>query len=254
MKRKNLLLLVLATFSVCLFVSCGGDDGDAASEAKEAEKVIDTTPITMYPGDMHTIQGADTITSSNQFVALSSKNVVKAWHVGQASLLVNSKVTIPVTVLPKYNLYDGPICKWGCDMDYIRNNQKQGTRDEKTVSGKYVISYTNAGAASGLAYTFENGKLASILAAVSTKYVSQLTDFLLERYYLVPGYEGEKNYFMGTDNTDINAATTVVYMEVYNADVFAIVYAPIDKLKNLTRSGDTDKLAEEAKKLIKEFK
>ena len=255
MKKINLLLLALATFSVCLFVSCGGsDEDDGTSGTETPEKIIDTKPITMYVGKEHTIQGADTINSSNPFVAYGTKNVVHAWHVGEASLLVNGKATVPVTVLPKYTLYDGPICNWGCDVNYIKENQKQGTLEEKTVSGQYVCGYKDAGAASLLTYNFVDGKLKTILALVSTKYTTDYAKFLAERYYMFPEYEGKKYYFIGADNTDVDIATTVVYTEVYSVDYLLTAYMSMNEYKSSTRSSNIEQLMEEAKNLINEIK
>ena len=98
--KKTFRLLGVAILAVMSFgiTSCGGDDDD------EKDDGIDTTPITLIAGKDKTIQGADTISSSNKFVAYATKNTVHGWHVGEAALKVNGKKTISITVLPQYYL------------------------------------------------------------------------------------------------------------------------------------------------------
>ena len=96
-QKKNFYVVTIIMVGVlCLnIISCSSD--------KEEDVVIDTTPIMLYSGNDKTIQGAETITSSNEFVAYSKGNVIHGDHVGEASLLVNGKYTISVNVLPNLN-------------------------------------------------------------------------------------------------------------------------------------------------------
>ena len=98
----------------------------ACSSSDDTEEGgIDTTPITLLAGKDKIIQGADTISSSNEFVAYGKKNTLYGWHVGETTINVNGKKTISVTVMPKNNLYDDPICEWGCSMDYVKSHQNK---------------------------------------------------------------------------------------------------------------------------------
>lgn len=235
-QKKNFYVVTIIMVGVlCLnIISCSSD--------KEEDVVIDTTPIMLYSGNDKTIQGAETITSSNEFVAYSKGNVIHGDHVGEASLLVNGKYTISVNVLPKYTLYNDPICEWGCSKDYVKQRQKQGTlikSDEKN------LGYENAGAATLLAYQFENGKLKSVAAIVSTTYASRYTDYLLERFMIVPYYEGENTYFVGIDGINVESSKTFVVMQVYNISYLATLYVPISEYNNRTRSMAYNNLEEE---------
>lgn len=248
MKKKNLILLfammMAATFCVG-FASCGGSDDDE-------DDGVDTTPISLVAGKDKTIQGADTITTSNKFVAYATKNVVYASHVGEAALVVNGKKTIPIKVLPAYHLYDDPVCKWGCDVNYVKNNQKQGTISSKSTSE--MVVYEDAGAASFLIYRFKNSKLESVAALVSTNHTSQYASYLAERYLMLPYYQGKDTYFIGADNIDLESASTVVMMEVYNVEYLMTAYMPAkDYSSRSNRSvGNGDDLREIAKSLMSE--
>ena len=202
------------------FVSCGGDD-------EEVDDAVDTTPITLIAGNDKVITGADTISTSNRFVAYGTKNTVHAWHVGEATLLVNGKKSIKITVDPLYYLYDDPICKWGCSMDYVKQNQKQGKINSKSNS-KYLI-YDNAGGATLVAYAFEDGKLSAVMTYVSTNHTSTLGSYLAERFILLPVYEGDKTRYAGTDGSiDDGSAKTYILMELYDVNTWTVYYTNIN--------------------------
>jgi hypothetical protein len=231
--KKNyfyLLGIALVTMLSVSFVSCGKD------KEEDKDDMIDTTPISLAVGSEKIITGADTIVSSNRFVAYGTKNTVKAYHVGETSLLVNGKKTISISVYSTNYLYDNPVCEWGCSMDYVKSHQKQGTYSSKSTN-EYLL-YENAGGASGLAYSFENGALVAVLAFVSTNHTSTLGTYLAERYLMLPIYQGEKTYFAGIDAIDTDNAKTLVYMDVYNTKFWSVLYMKYDK--NSTRSSIDD--------------
>jgi hypothetical protein len=245
-KMKNnyfyLISFALVTMLSFCFVSCGDDDDEGDG--------VDTTPITLTAGKDKIITGADTISSSNKFVAYGTKNTVHAWHVGETTLLVNGRKTISINVLPEYHLYDDPVCNWGCDMNYVKNNQKQGTISSKSTNT--ILAYEDAGAASLLAYNFENGKLKGVVAVVSTKYTSQYASYLSERFLMLPYYKGEDSYFVGADNIKLADAKTVVLMQVYNVNQLTTMYMPVSDY--ITRSCQSSSDIEgRAKKLLKDF-
>ncbi|MBR6120825.1 MAG: hypothetical protein IKQ05_00315 [Prevotella sp.] len=219
MKNKGFLMstqAVMMSLMLCGgFASCGNDDEDDS---------IDTKPISLYAGSEKDIQGADSIQSSNKFVAYGKGNVVHAFHVGETTLLVNGKKTISISVLPQYHLYDDPVCNWGCDIDYVKKNQKQGTFSNKSTDE--LIVYENAGAASVLAYKFKNNKLEAVMAVVSTNHSSEYASFLSERYLMLPYYEGADTYFVGADNLELTSANTVVMLQVYSATQLHTIYVP----------------------------
>jgi len=209
-------------------IACSSDDND--------DDGVDTTPITLYAGQEKVIQGADTITASNRFVAYGSKNTVYGWHIGETSLLVNGKKTIPITVLPERKLYDNPICEWGCSMDYVKTNQKQGSLSSKSTSE--ILGYEDAGGATLLAYQFENGKLKTVMAVVSTNHTTALGEYLRERYLMVSQYKGKDMYFAGIDGLDEVHAKTFVYLDMYNINYWAVLYGSVKDITTRSYSND----------------
>lgn len=229
-------LMLLAVFMSFGMIACGDDDDDADNEAG-----VDTNPISLIAGYEKTIQGADTISPSNEFVAYGKGGTVHAWHVGETELLVNGKKRIPIVVKPAYYLYNDPVLEWGCTIDHVKSLQKQGTLSSR--SNDKTLYYENAGAASVMAYTFENGKLKNVVAVVSTNHTSQYASFLAERYLMLPLYEGEETYFMGIDGLKMESAKTVVLLQVYSVKYLAAVYGPVSEQS--TRSSSLEDVARE---------
>lgn len=224
-------LMLMAVVGLGL-VACGSDgDGDK-------DDGVDTTPISLLAGKNKVIQGADTISTSNKFVAYATKNTVHAWHVGEAALLVNGKKTISISVLPEYHLYDDPICEWECSMDYVKGHQKQGSISSKSTDK--VLAYENAGAASYLAYMFENGKLKSIGAIVSTNHTTQYASYLSERFLMLPYYSGADTYFIGADGLTLEEAKTVAVLQVYSSKELVTIYMPAKDYSPTTRSAQEE--------------
>lgn len=221
-------------------VSCGSDDDDSG---------IDTTPISFFCGDKKLIEGADTIASANKFVAFGKGNTLTGYHVGQTTVTVNGKANISVTVKPKYNLYDDPVCEWGCDLNYVKDHQNQGTVSSKSTDKMYV--YENAGGASLLSYNFENGKLKSVLAMVSTNHTSTLTDYLLERFIMAPYYEGSETYFVGLNGLDDDNAKTAIMMQVYSASYISVYYTSAKTTASSRSDVSYQALFDEMDKMVK---
>ena len=98
--KKNyfyLLGIALVTMLSVIFVSCGKD------KEEDKDDMIDTSPIRLAVGSEKIITGADTISSSNRFVAYGTKNTVKAYHVGETSLLVQKSGDTEIFIYPGYD-------------------------------------------------------------------------------------------------------------------------------------------------------
>ncbi len=239
MEKLNYWSVLLLCGMTLGLMACGSDDDE--------DDGVDTTPISMLAGNEKTISGADTITVANEFVAYAKGNVVNAWHVGETSLLVNGKKTISLKVNPVYHLYNDPICNWGCSLSDVRNHQKQGTLSSK--SDNEILVYENAGAASLLGYNFENGKLKSVIAMVSTNHSSSYASYLTERFLMLPYYEGEDTYFMGADNISLEEANTVVVMKIYSTSYLSTVYMPANQIATRSSMATRD-FENEAQEII----
>lgn len=240
MKKFNSIGLSLMTVVGLGLFSCSSSSEDDG---------IDTTPITMYAGSDKTIEGADTISSLNKFVAYGSKNKIHGWHVGETTVTVNGKKNIQVTIAPKYNLYEDPICEWGCSMDHVKKSQKQGSLNPKSTDE--ILAYNDAGGATLLAYFFKNGTLSSVMAIVASNHTTVLADYLSERYLILPLYQGKDTYFAGMDGLDEDHAKTMVLMQLHDVNEWDVYYVPYTK--NSTRSIENNKERKECIESLRSF-
>ena len=240
MKKFNSIGLSLMTVVGLGLFSCSSSSEDDG---------IDTTPITMYAGSDKTIEGADTISSLNKFVAYGSKNKIHGWHVGETTVTVNGKKNIQVTIAPKYNLYEDPICEWGCSMDHVKKSQKQGSLNPKSTDE--ILAYNDAGGATWLAYFFKNGTLSSVMAIVASNHTTVLADYLSERYLILPLYQGKDTYFAGMDGLDEDHAKTMVLMQLHDVNEWDVYYVPYTK--NSTRSIENNKERKECIESLRSF-
>lgn len=217
--KEKIFYLMSAMMVIMLglgVTSCSSDDDDSDG--------VSTSPITIDAGDKTVIQGAKTISSLDEFVAYVNKDLsVEGYHVGETTLTVNGKKNIKITVTPKYNLYDGPILKWGCDQSYVKSNQKQGTLSSKSTSDG--LFYTNVGIADAIfMYQFDSGKLKSVGAVLSTNYTSAYAKFLTERYLMLPYEKDNDTYFIGIDALEVEKAKSYVVLSVYDYATLIAVY------------------------------
>lgn len=236
-------LCTVAFFSVSVMSCSSSNDDD--------DDGVSTAPITLKAGDKSTIAGAKTITSMNEFVAyITGNNEVTAFHVGETTLTVNDKKKIQLTVVPVYNLYDDPITKWGCDQSYVKSNQKQGTL---TKSDTNSLAYSDAGKSKGILYSFENGKLTSVGAVVSTTYTTEYANYLAERFFMIPYEHNNETYFVGIDGLEKAQANTVVILQVYDYLNLIAVYMPANSYNSTRGSFELLDLVERMKREYKQF-
>lgn len=222
----------MAVTLVLGFSSCGSDDDD--------DNAIDTSPVTLYAGDKTVIDGASTVESENEFVAYVNKDLsIEGFHVGETYVKANGKSRVKVTVKGKYKTYDDPVTEWGCSQSVVRSRQTQGTLSSR--SDDESLIYMNPGHASAVMYSFENGKLVSVGAVVSTAYTSEYAGYLSERYLMgETTYDGD-TYFMGIDAMQLEDANTVVMMQVYSASQLVTVYMPASRANNSSAKADVVK-------------
>lgn len=201
-------------------VSCSSDDD---------EESINTSPITVYAGSTYNIEGdVNSAVSSNEFVALVEKKTVTGNHVGEATITVNSKHKIPVTVRPKYMIMDDPVTDWGASKATIKQKHKQGTLKQETSD---MLAYEKCGDADMVAYSFKNSKLAGIVVMVSMSKMDAYINYLKERFAFLP--EQYENYtFLGFDAYTLAQSTTVAALSIYNTNYLSCVYMPTADFKS----------------------
>ena len=160
-----------------------------------------------------------TFTVADDFYAsVEADGTVKAKKVGETTIRVSGNgetTSVPVTIMSMYSLYP--------DLDKIVGKNKSAvssllgsgyTTGTDSWVYKNYNSYTD-----GIVVTFENERVSSVGAIVSTSYTSMMSKYLLERYSLV-GMQNDMYFFL---NHDKNAS---VVFSVYNVSYLMAVYVP----------------------------
>ena len=171
--KKVLLLALIAAMPV---VSC----------TNEVKATLSKTHYTLYHSTTEKIQGTDVENidwqSNNEFVATISNDVIEGQHVG------NTRVESPkgglvfsVEVKPRYSLYDEPDMDWGASKATIMSRH-----GKPYISTDDVLFYESGNQNVPLyGYLFKNDELYSSAVFAKVSAISNLIDFLTERYITI---------------------------------------------------------------------
>lgn len=215
---KNLLTIILCTMTIVM-VSC-----------EKANTKLEVTPgtVSLYANGTKQLTTTPstgvTFSSEDKFYAeVSSDGLVKANKVGRTNIKVTSKNQtsfVPVTIMPKYTLYPelesivgAPVSKM---TSILGTNYKQGITSSGDISYTYA-EYNNY--TYGIVCTFKNGVCNNIGTIVSTTYLNQFCDYLIERY-TVAGMQNDYYFFLDHDQK------TIISMTLYNAYYMMAIYIP----------------------------
>lgn len=177
-----------------------------------------TAQITASPAEGVTYTSDDTF-----YATVDDTGLITAEKVGQTKITVSSSngvKSIPVTIMPQYTLYEDLTPYIGASLNTI--TAKYGTNYTTATNKDGSVTYTFKDPTSyvaGLGFNMEGGKCASAMVAVSTKYLSMLTKYLLERYAVI-GMQNDYYFFLNHDKN-----VTITYT-VYSYSTLMVLYTP----------------------------
>lgn len=209
-------------------------DSCTKDSVKKDAIVLERSSVTLYHGNEYQIEATSqspiTYSSNDLFYAsVSSTGKVIANHVGTTTIdVANEKGTeaFTVNVIPFYHTYPEPNINFGDTKAQVKTIL--GTPSKETENG---ILYDNYTSKCKLIILFEDGRVKSYAVVVPTDYVSELTDFLIERYAPIGMSEGTAYY--------INHDKTVAIAEsVYNVDYLLVLYFPYSADKKMQPTMD----------------
>lgn len=195
---------------------------------KSTPLTVTPSSITLYVGGTAQLQsepsdGVRYSTSDDFYASVSPTGLVTANKFGGAVInasLDNISVDIPVVVLCQYSLYpelDKIIGQPESEVIKLLGSaytQSEMSSGETMYIYKYFNSYTEA-----IAVSFKNEICSSAAALVSTSYMSQLTQYLKERYSLVAMLNDVYAFF--NHDKDVVAA-----LNVPSAYYLQVTYTP----------------------------
>lgn len=219
MKRLLPLFLLLSL----VFSGCNNDDSH--------QLTLDNYNIELKSGDSKTVRVLSGETginwrTENSFIATVDNGKVTAHRVGKTLLLANNTAAM-VTVSPRYLLYDEPIVNtyWGMNKNDIFRlmGEKFPDKMESNLFTYYIDSPVNS------FKTFEfdfSERLIAVSISVAKQKVTELDNFLAERYQEMPGgTEIERHYINGNTQT---TSTMLISRTSYDDDYWIVSYRRVN--------------------------
>ena len=220
-----------------MFSGCNKDNNSNIISLKVSE-------TTLYHDDEYQIEATSnskiTYSSENEYHArISESGLVTAMFVGETNILLSNSEdskTFKVIVKPKSNLYPEPNVTFGDSKSSII--AKLGTPNSTTSTGIAYSNYSNS--APILMFLFDSSnKMTSYVIMVRSAYSSALADFLLERYLPVAEQDG---LYMFINGLNVNTATMVVGLELYDSSYWMVGYLPNTTTKSAQLRGSKNSI------------
>lgn len=213
-------------FCFCAFVallglsSCGDDDPDSKFD-----------DVTLRYEESYAIPngGGSNWTSSNDLIASVSGSIVKAEHVGVATIS-SDQGSFEVTVTAKTNTYQDPCLEWRASKSRVKEFMKSysgvSEYSDDSTGLAYIASKNQA--VMMLNYLFESNKLTSSGIVLNTNYVSseEIVNFLNERYIYVMFDDSDASFYFMSPEEDM--AVVMQVNTIGDTVVYIVIYVPMD--------------------------
>ena len=220
LRHMKKLLSLFTILSCFILASCGGDD----------EPDFNYQDVSLRYNTTYTIPNAGdaTWTSSNEYIASVSGNVVTAERVGEA-IISSNKGSFKVTVTPTSHVFNEPCIKWGATKSTVKSFMNNASPSEETST---ALTYKGSGAQVVTTYTFDSKGLKSSGVGLDGDYVNSdaLVTYMLERYIPIDVDESDYSFYFCTPDKKTGilmslraSGSTIVYL---------IVYVPIEGSKS----------------------
>ena len=173
------------------------------------------------------------LSSDNDFVAtIEEGGVVVAKHAGECKInFINHRHELirkcKVIVSPNTTLYSEPIRQWGMSKFALISIEGDNYRDPDNNTIGYVMDSSTVPLK---IYAFEGDKLIASGVAVNIFSSGLLAEHLLDRYQPVVA-EGDSYLFI--DSYSMERAKTIVYMEMYSTEYWAVMYMDINYFESM---------------------
>lgn len=220
---KKYLLMMLTIFSVCVaLVSCSSSDDDNVFSISQSE--ISFTGNNNIIKLTSSAQGVSWESENPYVASVSNDGSVKSVHVGETYIVAHSGGKVKkckVIVRPKYSLFMEPITEFGVSKDEVI--KRCGTPFSESTNDLIYSNQTNS---QSIYYKFENGKLSSCTVILkATTEILNISDFLIERYEIVPSEFNGKYAFINA-LTLKDASMIVALLPMTSRGLLVIQYTP----------------------------
>lgn len=243
---KNLILCSMVAVLFTALVGCSSNDDDFSISSPKSIEILSNETSQITCSDTKAVYS-----SKDEYIATVSENgLISAKRIGETYIDVNGQKSIKVTVKPLITSFTEPQLLFGATKDEVYS--KVGTN--YSTSNDSGIGYiTTSGRVKGHVYLMEDGKVTAVCMLVSTIYIENLTNFLLERY--MPATFSEENYTAIFINAlSLEKTTIVIGEQVYSTSLMNVIYMPYDHKTSKSRGEeDKQKFINQANKIIKQL-
>lgn len=197
--KNQILLIALILLTI---TSCKKDDPGPSYSFDKSDLVLFRNGTTQLK-----VTGATTevfkYTSNNDNIAsVSSTGLITGNRVGKTIIRVaynNYKDSCNVSIMPLYNTFVEPITEFGISKSYLKSKEKRILYTESAT----IAIYKGSREEKYVSYFFENDKLTSSAAILSSSYSSAIGSYMAERYVIVSlspvlGYSVDNKFMVGT--------------------------------------------------------
>lgn len=219
MKKFSVIVLALLPLT---FFACGDDEVEplTASDISISYQQELIVPDNLYSG----------MVIENNFIASYSNGIVKGNHVGKTTAQLKKRGSINIQVKSTINSIKEISREWGTAKSLLINNSELGDFVKSSTSGADVYGAKSSNNKVVYMYSFTNNVLSSSSLVVHKDYINELATYLKERFTLIDG-----NYLTGSgirlaaggyDSNDVETATTIMAVTVYNENFYLVSFMP----------------------------
>lgn len=229
--KTNLIAIALVVFAC--FMSC--------SEDESHDLVVSPSSVSIASGEeikLSASENCDWRSESDFIATVDDDGIVKANFVGQTNIIaynVTKSTSVPVVVRGKCNTYTEPVLDFGTTMADIKSKEQRTLISE---TGNYLRYAGENSAVKDVVYMFDNGRMSSAGVLINGLYMTELVDFITERYKFVSETDG---LYVFCNGFSVSEATVGVGVGVSNNDDILVSYMQIT---NITKASCEETEAE----------
>lgn len=221
----NVMAVVIAAIQCVVFSSCGSDDSEDLSLS------VSPSSVTLHYDETVQLRvsgNADSWESEDLFVAkVNTLGSVTGGHVGTTRIKATQGSRTgysTITIVPKYDLYDTPITKFGTTKETIKSKETHSLSSENNTS--LVYTYSDGIHPCVVVYLFEDGRMNGVAVSLNYSDYNVAGYCLLERYQPA-GISDDLYIFLNAD-TKQKATMAVVLgtTRVNGSTITMITYMP----------------------------
>ena len=231
MEKIKLFLITSLLITFCL-TSCGNND--------EPSKFSD---VTLKSGETKKLNSGANLkwTSENELIAAVEDGTINAYLVGETKI-ASDEGSFKVTVSPNYNYYSEPYMEKGASKSKVKSAMKNYTlENEKQDGTKDYLVYKGSNYIESFMFTLENNELKYSYFYTKATYVTELSNWLKERYVSLSSGDG----YISMLSPDLQTLVIIMSTKLNSVKYFCVGYTIVDSNQSTMSNCDYSNIAKE---------